>query len=471
MQQPDKLPNNNAAAEAAGNGGSRKDANIMAVRYGAMNWVGRFTHAPELALVGPENVVVQTDRGIELGQRLALVGECAQCVSQEQIKTYINNSGPEFYRQRCGRVLRKASPEDIDEQRHLNAHTLEDVATCAEMAKQHSLDMHVVTAEHLLGGERIIFYFCAETRVDFRALVKELAHRFQTRIEMRQVGARDEARLVADYEVCGRECCCRTFLKKLRPVGMKMAKLQKSTLDPSKVSGRCGRLRCCLRYEHTGYEELAKKLPRRGKPVETADGLGTVIDQQILTQLVMVRLEDGRQISYPVDEISALTPAELAERQAARAAEVAAAAEQRSSRGAGARSKAPPSKRPEPAPDAATPAPPPDKAAPVEVKTERPDEAAGKPAKRQRRRPRRPRSKSDTRQDRGTPRPDKRAAEDKPAPPAAPGTAATGEKPTADKSGGRTDSTARPAADRKRRRRRRSRSKRPKSGGDSPAAG
>ena len=173
--------------------------------------------------------------------------------------------------------------------------------------------MKIITAEHLLGGERIIFYFGASGRIDFRDLVKNLAHRYRTRIEMRQVGSRDEARLVADYEICGRECCCRGFLKKLAPVNMKMAKLQKSTLDPSKVSGRCGRLRCCLRYEHVVYEDLIATLPRMGSRVETESGPGTVIDRQIITQLVRVRTDAGAVEVVPLEAIKAfnLPPAPL----------------------------------------------------------------------------------------------------------------------------------------------------------------
>ncbi|MFQ6048599.1 MAG: stage 0 sporulation family protein, partial [Phycisphaerae bacterium] len=162
--------------------------------------------------------------------------------------------------------------------------------------------------EHLFGGERIIFYFVADGRVDFRGLVRDLAREYQTRIEMRQIGARDEARLIADYEICGRQCCCKNFLKSLRPVSMKMAKIQKATLDPSKVSGRCGRLRCCLRYEQQTYEELEAALPRAGCVVRTGYGCGTVIDRQVLTQLVQVRLEDGRLLSIPVEELLEAEP-------------------------------------------------------------------------------------------------------------------------------------------------------------------
>lgn len=273
---------------------------IRVVRYGAMRYVGEFAHRPELALNCCTKVVVQTERGIELGE---CVGSCGKPLTREQIDSYVENSGPEFCRPNAGRVLRVASPQDVSEQEHLNAHLKDDVHTCAELAAQLRLEMKVVTAEHLLGGERIVFYFRSPGRVDFRQLVKDLARHYRTRIEMRQVGARDEARLIADYEVCGREVCCKSFLKQLRPVTMRMAKLQKSTLDPSKVSGRCGRLRCCLRYEQPGYEEWARSLPRVGARVNTAYGPGTIIDRQLLTQLLMVRLEDGRQFAIPLEEL------------------------------------------------------------------------------------------------------------------------------------------------------------------------
>jgi len=140
--------------------------------------------------------------------------------------------------------------------------------------------------------------------VDFRKLVRRLAKEYQTRIEMRQVGARDEAKLLADYERCGRPCCCRAFLKMLAPVNMKMAKVQKATLDPAKISGRCGRLMCCLRYENCTYEQLRKTLPPRNSVVETPEGPAVVVDRHILTQLVVVRLADARQVAYPLAEIT-----------------------------------------------------------------------------------------------------------------------------------------------------------------------
>ena len=289
-------------------GGRERGRPARVVRYGAMAWIGEFSCRADVVFGCGTRVVVQTERGIELGAPIGVPREGCGCdltVPRAQLQTYLRSSGPEFCRPRAGRILRIANQQDLNEQAHLDAHIGEDIAQCAEAAARLNLDMKIITAEHLLGGERIVFYFASAGRVDFRQLVKELAQRHRTRIEMRQVGARDEARLVADFEVCGRECCCRNFLKKLRPVNMKMAKLQKSTLDPSKVSGRCGRLRCCLRYEHFGYEELAGRLPRLGSRVATDDGEATVIDRQILTQLVMVRTDDNRIFSVPLDEIRA----------------------------------------------------------------------------------------------------------------------------------------------------------------------
>jgi len=277
------------------------------VRYGAMHWLGEFRRPTGLDFSPGGNVVIETDRGLELGESLALPCQgCAESVSREQLEAYVERSGPEFYRWNCGSILRAATPQDLDEHNRLNGDLTADVQRCAALAAGLGLEMKVVTAEHLLGGERIVFYFRADGRLDFRQLVRELAQYYQTRIEMRQVGARDEARLVADYEICGRECCCRNFLKKLQPVNMKMAKLQKSTLDPSKVSGRCGRLRCCLRFEHEGYEELARKLPRVNSRVDTTEGIGTVLERQVLTQLVLVRLEaDRRELVIPLEEVVA----------------------------------------------------------------------------------------------------------------------------------------------------------------------
>jgi len=143
----------------------------------------------------------------------------------------------------------------------------------------------------------------SDGRVDFRDLVKRIAQEYQTRIEMRQIGSRDEAKLLGDVESCGQQCCCQRFLKHLKPVNMRMAKMQKATLDPAKISGYCGRLKCCLRYEDETYTDLKKRLPKKNTRVQTQKGQGRVVDTQILTQLVMVEYESGERIAAPVEDI------------------------------------------------------------------------------------------------------------------------------------------------------------------------
>lgn len=277
-----------------------------AVRYGYMKHIGEFRYPTKDMKFGcGAKVIIQTRRGIELGEMVSLTCDgCDKCVSRDQIKAYIDASGPEYFQFGNGKILRLASEDDLSDWEHIRAESLRKKKLCQQQAMQHRLEMKVIECEHLFGGERIVFYFMAEGRVDFRTLVREMATEFQTRIEMRQVGARDEARLLADYETCGRECCCKNFLKELKPVSMKMAKMQKATLDPAKVSGRCGRLKCCLRYEHTTYEEMDKTLPRNGSRVMTEHGPGVVVGRQILTQLLQVRTEEGGLVTVPVEDLN-----------------------------------------------------------------------------------------------------------------------------------------------------------------------
>ena len=178
-----------------------------------------------------------------------------------------------------------------------------------------NLPMKIVDAEHIFGGERIIFYFMADGRVDFTEQVKKHAQEYQSRIEIRQGGARDEAKLLGDIESCGQQCCCQRFLEMLKPVSMRMAKMQKATLDPSKISGYCGRLKCCLRYEDKTYTELKKRLPIKNTIVNTAYGQGKVVDTQILTQLVIVEYEEGRKMALPLEEIEIISTPQFAGRK------------------------------------------------------------------------------------------------------------------------------------------------------------
>jgi len=293
--KPD-FPASGCNPDARRNKGPGNNPTTCSVRYGLMDYVGEFRYGSGVLSGCGRKVVIQTGRGIEIGERLRLTCTgCNNSISREQMVTYVKHSGSEAYLLRAGRVLREATPQDIQEETRINEDSNRKLAHAIELSRERDLPMKFIACEHLFGGERIIFHFMSEQRVDFRDLVRELAHEYHTRIEMHQIGARDEARLVADYEVCGRECCCKNFLKKLRPVTMRMAKLQKATLDPSKVSGRCGRLRCCLRFEHEGYEELNKTLPRIGARVRTERGTGTVKERQVLTQLLTVEYDDNNQ--------------------------------------------------------------------------------------------------------------------------------------------------------------------------------
>jgi cell fate regulator YaaT (PSP1 superfamily) len=278
----------------------------MLVRYGRMGLLGYFVHEEREIPPTWKHVIVQTERGLEVGEIVSPF--CREhgggAITEERLDKFCQGSGSNAYPlSRQGRFVRQATPQDLNEQRHLDESGKGEFAFCEALIATHNLPMTLVDVEHLFGGDRIIYYFMADHRVDFRSLVKELAHEYQTRIEMRQIGARDEARLLADFETCGRQCCCKNFLKVLQPVNMRMAKQQKATLDPSKISGRCGRLKCCLRYEDKVYSHLTKSLPKTGSWVRTEQGVGQVIDRQVLTQLVKVRLMTGRLTAVNVSEL------------------------------------------------------------------------------------------------------------------------------------------------------------------------
>lgn len=283
----------------------QKHNKLMLVRYGRMGVLGWFEHNEAQIPKNKSHVIVKSDRGLELGQ---LVGPFNYRSGNyrstpEQVEAYFTQGDKEFSLTTGGRFVRFATHEDIREQEHLETSAVDEAKCCQKFADELSLNMKVIEAEHLFGGERIIFYFTSDGRVDFRELVKRLAREYQTRIELRQIGSRDEARLISDYESCGLECCCKRFLKILDPVNMRMAKLQKATLDPSKISGHCGRLKCCLRYEDQTYRQLKRNLPSRNTVVQTPKGTGKVVDVQVLTQLVVVQLENGDRVAWPADEI------------------------------------------------------------------------------------------------------------------------------------------------------------------------
>ncbi len=288
-----------------------KPPKTVVVRYGYMRQIGEFPYDGDQVLGCGTKLVIRTSRGIELGEMLTTTcsnSGCGKSVSRQAMLQYIENSGgKQFPFTTEGRVLRVASIEDLNEQSRLDADKPRYVKLAKEVIKELDLPMKLVEVEPLLSQDRVIFYFLSEDRIDFRELVRRLAAEIHVRVEMRQVGARDEARLVADYEKCGQHCCCKQFLKVLKPVSMRSAKVQKATLDPSKISGRCGRLMCCLRYEDETYEELRKKLPNRKTRVMTEDGPGIVINTQILTQLVLIELDTGERNAYPLENIEILT--------------------------------------------------------------------------------------------------------------------------------------------------------------------
>jgi cell fate regulator YaaT (PSP1 superfamily) len=292
-----------------------KGKKYMLVHFGRMDILGLFEHNETRIPKVPACVVVKTDRGLELGRLVGQLGpyKAGQFkLDSDEIEKYFHASDIDFSAEPVGKFIRYATDEDIREERHLRKIANEEIECCRRFVKETLLPMKIVDVDHIFGGERIIFYFMSETRVDFRELVKKLAREYQTRIEMRQIGSRDEAKLLGDYESCGQPCCCQRFLKALKPVNMRMAKMQKATLDPSKISGYCGRLKCCLLYEDKTYTELKKRLPPKNAKVKTEYGLGKVVDTQILTQLVVVEYDDGRRVAFGLEELEvvALPPAE-----------------------------------------------------------------------------------------------------------------------------------------------------------------
>lgn len=205
-------------------------------------------------------------------------------------------------------VVRHAEPADFERMKLLQARHDEVMARCAEKVREHNLPMNLVKAEYSFDGSRLTFYFTSEKRVDFRMLVRDLARTFRSRIELRQIGPRDEAKLLGGIGPCGRLLCCATFLPDYARVSIKMAKDQDLPLNPSKISGVCGRLLCCLSYEHEQYVELRAELPRKGTWVQTPDGPGEVVGVNVLQQTVMVQLSSSGMIeSYSATQIREAT--------------------------------------------------------------------------------------------------------------------------------------------------------------------
>jgi cell fate regulator YaaT (PSP1 superfamily)/nitrite reductase/ring-hydroxylating ferredoxin subunit len=252
-------------------------AYYTSVRYGKMRMVARFkTERDDLRV--RDRCVVRTDRGKELGEVLTPLQPIPEAIPPESLWD----------------VIRRASSEDLVNVERVDKESVPRAKKiCRELILKLNLQMKVTDVDYVYGGERVIFYFTSETRVDFRELVRLLAHEFRTRIELKQVGARDEARLVGDAGHCGLTLCCRSHLKDLGGITMDMAKIQKHTADPSKITGRCGKLLCCLRYEYSTYTDSRDVMPARGTRLESKKGVGIVVDQNLLLREVTLQPPDG----------------------------------------------------------------------------------------------------------------------------------------------------------------------------------
>ena len=244
-------------------------------------------NALDFELAAGDRVVVETDRGRALGTVVLPPRE----VSEEDAPADLKN------------VLRLATDEDLALAQANSTKEDEAYRICQQRIQERQMEMKLVKAEYLFDGSKIIFYFTADGRVDFRELVKDLAHHFHTRIEMRQIGVRDEAKLIGGIGVCGRELCCCSFLTEFSPVSVRMAKEQGLALNPNKISGQCGRLLCCLGYEFETYCALKKGMPKTGRRVVFQGQEADIVDQNVLTRKLTLRLGDGHTVEASPEEI------------------------------------------------------------------------------------------------------------------------------------------------------------------------
>ena len=263
---------------------------IVGVRF---KKVGKtYYFAPgKLKLNVGDNVIVETARGIEFGEVVIPNREIDEEAVTSQLKPVVS-------------IATEADIRQVEENREKEKKA---VAIFNEKTAKHQLEMKLVDVEYTFDGSKISFFFTADGRIDFRELVKDLASTFRTRIELRQIGVRDEAKTLGGIGICGRELCCKGFLGEFIPVSIKMAKEQNLSLNPTKISGNCGRLMCCLKYEQEAYEELGKTMPRSGALVQTPDGKGTVISVNLVRQVADVKMEDSPNIKqYKGTELKVL---------------------------------------------------------------------------------------------------------------------------------------------------------------------
>lgn len=247
-----------------------------------------FPYDPEgLPLVPGDEVVVPAAKGVEYGSVVSPIRE----VPEDQL------DGP------LKKVMRRATPKDRERRRENAARQEKAYRTCRRLIGEHGLPMKLVDVDYVFDGSNVVFYFTAEGRVDFRELVKDLATTLKARIELRQVGVRDEAKIIGGLGPCGRDLCCSMFLSDFNPVSIKMAKEQDLPLNPSKISGICGRLMCCLKYEVESYKDFNRRAPSVGSTVEVDEGEARVIGYQVPRGMVVVELEGGRKVEVPLSEL------------------------------------------------------------------------------------------------------------------------------------------------------------------------
>ena len=246
----------------------------------------------DLDIRAGDDVIVNTSRGLEYGIATSDVLE----VSDDLVKDL---------KSPLKEVVRLATPEDMDKVRELEEKSAQALGAFKEIALESNKDMHPVLVEYLFEGDKAVFYFEAEERIDFRELVRKLASYFHVRVDMRQIGVRDGARIIGGLGHCGQELCCTRFGGEFSPVSIRMAKEQNLSLNPQKISGVCGRLMCCLRYEYDTYKEFNSRAPKMGAKIETPDGIAKVTDINVPSERITITLEDGSNLKIPLEDFEA----------------------------------------------------------------------------------------------------------------------------------------------------------------------
>lgn len=262
-------------------------ADIVGIRFKQAGKVYYFDPAG-IDLKANDCAVVETSRGLELGY---VVITPTQVLASEVSGT-------------LKPVLRKAEPDDMEQDQELKEKARDALIECGKLIDELQLPMKLLTAEYNLDGSRLTFLFSAEERVDFRELLRRSAKHFQSRVELRQVGSRDEAKLLGGFGRCGRPLCCASFINEFAPVSIKMAKEQDLPLNPMKISGICGRLMCCLGYESEQYRSMKEKMPKVGKRVDTTMGKATVVACNPLKETVLVEMDSEATMELPLSEVS-----------------------------------------------------------------------------------------------------------------------------------------------------------------------